>query len=595
LRANNANRGLTDLVSAAQGSGSTALHSDVVILGSGGAALASAVTASQAGLKVIVLERASVLGGTSAISGGALWIPGTRQAIAGGFKDTPEAARTYLRAVLGESYRAELIDAFLKSGPDALAFLEDHTDLKYSVRDLSPDYYPELPGATDRGRALEVSEFDGKKIGKYFELLRPPPRSMMGFGGMMVNRVDIYHFLNMRRSLKSVFHLARLTARFAIDRFQYSRGTRLVIGNAMIAALLKASLDKGVEFRMSVETTAFLTGADGGVAGVVARAADGSTLHIHASRGVVLGTGGLSQRADAIKERPDTRADHLSMAAPHSDGSMMSLAERQLGAQVGGHLRENFYWAPMSEMRDKRGDRVVFPHIVTDRAKPGIIAVTQNGQRFVNEANSYHRFVQAMMIEQRRGTSRFYLIADRTALSSYGLGLVRARPGLHYPYLANGYLIQGASIAALADRLNIDAHALQTTVNEFNRDAAAGIDRKFQRGATSYNRAMGDATAKHPTLAPLETPPFYAVRVVTGDLGSAKGLMTDAKARVLRTDGTVIHGLYAVGTDMNSVMGGTYPGPGIVLGTGLTFGYIAARSMIEIQPERRETPRMKID
>lgn len=560
---------------------SATLDSDVVILGSGGAALAAAVTAAQARLKVIVLERATVLGGTSAISGGALWIPGTRQAVAGGFKDSSEQARTYLRQVLGESYRDDIIEAFLRRGPEALAFLEDHTELKYSVRNLSPDYHPELPGATDCGRALEVGEFDGAKLGAYFERLRPPPRCMMGFGGMMVNRLDIYHFLNMRRSLKSFIHLARLTARFAIDRLKYSRGTRLVIGNAMIAALLKAAIDKGVDFRFGVETTSFLTDPAGSVVGVMAREANGLILHIQAHSGVVLGTGGLSRHADVLKERPGTRSDHISMAAPHADGAMISLANRQLNAQVGGHLQENFYWAPMSEMKDAHGAKVVFPHIVTDRAKPGIIAVTEGGERFVNEANSYHRFVQAMMAEQRRGVARFYLIADRRALNAYGLGLVRARPGLHRHFLETGYLIESGSIPALATRLNIDSSALQRTIQEFNEDATAGIDRRFHRGISSYNRAMGDANAKHSTLAPLDNPPFYAVRIVTGDLGSAKGLMTDAEARVLRTDGSIIRGLYAVGTDMNSVMGGTYPGPGIVLGTGLTFGYVAARSIIE--------------
>ncbi len=557
------------------------VHCDVVIIGSGGAALAAAVTAAHFKLKVVVVERAGAIGGTSAISGGALWIPCTRQALAGGFADSPEQARTYLRAVLADSYREDMIDTFLRRGPEALAFLEDHTELKYTVRDLSPDYYPELPGATDCGRALEVGEFDGRKLGGYFERLRPPPACMMGFGGMMVNRLDIYHFTNMRHSLKSFLHLARLTAGFAWDRLRYSRGTRLVIGNSMVAALLKSAIDSGVELRLGMTTTAFVSGDDGRVLGVAAKNADGTELVIRSRGGVVLGTGGMSRHPNVLRERPGTRSDHISMASPHADGTMIALAERQLAAQVGGKLTENFYWAPMSESKDKSGARVVFPHIVTDRAKPGIIAVTQKGERFVNEANSYHRFVQAMTAQQQKGIDRFYLIADRAALYAYGLGLVRPKPGRHRPFVINGYLIEAPTIDLLAARLDIDRRSLQKTIENFNQGASAGIDPQFQRGASSYNRAMGDRNAKHPNLAPLQTAPYYAVRIFTGDLGSAKGLFTDVNARVRSTSGDIIPGLYAVGTDMNSVVGGTYPGPGIVLGTGLTFGYIAARAIIE--------------
>jgi succinate dehydrogenase/fumarate reductase flavoprotein subunit len=348
----------------------------------------------------------------------------------------------------------------------------------------------------------------------------------------------------------------------------------------MIAALLKAALDDGVQFHLDAETLSFSFDT-GGVRGVVARLVDGIVVNIQARGGVILATGGLSRHPDVIKHRPDTRGDHLSMAAPKADGTMISMAERQLGAQVGGKLQSNFYWAPMSEMKEKSGTCEVFPHIVTDRAKPGIIAVTEKGLRFVNEANSYHRFVEAMRAQQRGGVSRFYLIADRKALGAYGLGLVRPGPGLHGKFLDNGYLVKAASVASLAGRLDIDSSALEATIEEFNRDAAAGVDRRFQKGASSFNRAGGDATAKNACLAPLDTPPFYAVRIVTGDLGSAMGLMTDGNARVQKSDGTVIPGLYAVGTDMNSAMGGAYPGPGIVLGTGLTFGYVAARAIIE--------------
>jgi succinate dehydrogenase/fumarate reductase flavoprotein subunit len=557
------------------------MECDVVVLGTGAAGLAAAVTAAHAGLSVIVLERDHMIGGTSAISGGAIWIPGTRQAVAGGFKDSLDNARLYLRNVLAGCYNAELVETFLARGPEALAFLEDNTELRYTVRELSPDYYPEIQGATDSGRALEVAEYDGKKLGRYFELLRAPPAGMMVLGGMMVNKMDIHHLLNMRKSLESFIHCVKLVARFVRDRLTYPRGTRLVIGNAMVARLLKSALDKGVKFHLNAETTSFLMSADGRVEGVAARLSDHTTAHIRTTGGVILATGGLSRNPQVLGDRPDTGEDHLSMASPKSDGTMMYLGEK-LGAQLGGGLLSNFYWAPMSAMIDEDGRKEIFPHIVTDRAKPGIIAVTDKGVRFVNEANSYHRFVEAMRAELRQGTSRFYLIADSKALKSYGLGLARPSPGINTKLVRNGYLIEAATIEALAMRLNIaPSSSLQTTINEFNRDAAVGVDPQFQKGASSYNRAMGDPGAAHPCLAPIAVPPFYAVRIVTGDLGSAKGLVTDANTRVQKRDGSIIPGLYAVGSDMNSVMAGGYPGPGITLGPALTFGYVAAKTILE--------------
>ena len=188
-----------------------------------------------------------------------------------------------------------------------------------------------------------------------------------------------------------------------------------------------------------------------------------------------------------------------------------------------------------------------------------------------------------MLAQQREGAGRFYLIADHKSLRAYGLGLARPAPGINTALIRDGYLIQAPTIAALAARIGIDPAALEGTLAEFNRDAAAGVDPKFHKGDDSYNRAQGDMSAPHPCLAPIVNGPFYAVRIHTGDLGSAKGLVTDGEARVLRKDGTVLRGLYAVGSDMNSVMSGTYPGPGVTLGPGLTFGYVAGRSLATSQ------------
>lgn len=502
---------------------------------------------------------------------------------AGGFDDSPDKVRAYLRALLGDHYDHALIEAFLSRGPEALAFLEDHTELRYAVRALSPDYYPDLPGATDNGRALEVGEFDGRRLRSWFERLRAPPPGMMLYGGLMLSRIDVHHFMNFRRAPASFMHCARLMLRFWRDRLSHGRGTRLVIGNAMVAALLKGCLDRGVRIRTGATAMDLLV-EDGWVAGVRARGPDGEPLRVRAGA-VVLDTGGISRRPEVLADRPDTGGDHLSMAAPGADGAMLRAAVA-IGAREGADMISNFYWAPMSRARHADGREETFPHIVTDRARPGVIAVNDQGQRFANEANSYHRFVTAMRAERERGRRRFFLITDTPGLKRNGLGLARPAPGDNRKLAASGYLISAPTLAALAGRLDLSPAALETTVERFNRQAEAREDPDFQRGASSYNRAMGDPRMPHPNLAPLRRGAFHAVEIFTGDLGSARGLVTNASAQVLDERGAPIPGLYAIGSDMNSITAGEYAGPGVTLGPGLTFGYVAARTIAE----QRVTP-----
>ena len=495
---------------------------DVIVIGSGAAGFAAAVTACCKGLSVLMLEKAGQFGGTSAISGGAVWLHDTDQARAEGKSGSAEAMKTYLRTIIGEGqYREDLAEAFVSAGREALAFLEREGAVKYSLRPLSPDYYPDEPGAVDVGRALEVVEYDGRELGDAFRDLRSPPPGMLLFGGMMVNRVDIQHFLDMRRSLRSLAHCTRLLLRYARDRVKYPRGTRLAMGNALIARMATTALRKGMNLRLNVNVLA-LCEAQGAVHGVEIEY-QGQRETLHARRGVVLAAGGFAAGALAARYRPHTR-EHFTMSPPANDGAALHLAAA-LNAREGADRASNFFWAPVSVLTRADGSEERFPHLVTDRAKPGVIAVNQRAVRFVNESSSYHHFASAM----------------------------------------------------LAQQLGLDAQTLSETVARYNRDAAQGVDREFAKGGNSYNRAMGDPGHQPDACnAPLLSAPFYAIKLYTGDLGTSRGLITTADAQVVNTQGNPIPGLYAVGNDMDSLMAGTYPGPGITLGPGLTFGYLAA-------------------
>jgi glycine/D-amino acid oxidase-like deaminating enzyme len=549
---------------------------DLIVLGSGAAGFAAATTAACRGLKVLIVEKASTFGGTSAISGGAVWIYGTDQAKAAGAKDSAEAMRNYLQHVIGAGYDADLVDAFIERGHEAMRWLHANTELSYSLRPHSPDYYPNAPGGTERGRALEIDEYDGNRLGEHFAKLRMPPPGMLLFGGMMVNRVDIQHFLSFRRSPASLWHCIKLMSRYALDRLHHPRGTRLTTGNALIARLATTAFANGVELWLDSHAQVLII-EDGAVRGArITR--DGRTQDVRSRGGVVCAMGGFAASAMAANFRPPSLDPHLTMSPSSNIGDGLRLSAAA-NAAVGEGLAANFFWAPVSEAVHANGERERFPHLVTDRAKPGVIAVNQAAQRFVNESNSYHHFVQTMFAT---GNTRCWLICDATAMNSYGMGLARPSPVDNSALVASGYLKQGKTIEQLAQGIGLNPLALRQTLERYNNDAREGVDRAFEKGGNSYNRYMGDpARRPNPCLAPLERGPFYAIAIHTGDLGSARGLRTDRFANVLDNHGKPIEGLYAGGNDMNSIMDGTYPGPGITLGPGLTFGYIAATHIAE--------------
>lgn len=544
--------------------------------------MAAALYAAIAGKKVLLVEHTEFLGGTMALSAGTVWTPNTKHAAGAG--DSPEKAALFLDNVVGNYARPALRRAFLDAAPDAIAALEDNSDVQFRAYPLHPDYVQEVDGASLRGRALEVPPFDGRKLGNAFALLRPPIPEFTVLGGMMVSRGDIDHLLKMNRSMVSFVHAIRLLVRHASDRLRHPRGTRLVMGNALVGRFVRSLLDRDVDIVMRTSVTS-LHRNNGAVDGVTLRCGD-AVRHVGAAKAVVLAGGGFvhhATRRAALLAKP---APEFSTVAPGSTGELQDLA-MALGARFCEGNLDNAFWAPVSLRKRADGTTAVFPHFVFDRSKPGTVCVNKNGKRFVNESTSYHLFARAMYDANKRSPNiPTYLIADAVALKRYGLGMVRPGGRGLTPYLADGYLTQGASLRDLAQKLGLDAGNLERTVAAMNGYATSGIDPEFTRGSTAYHHAAGDAAVTpNPNLGPIATPPFYAIRLLPADIGAANGLVTNDDAQVLGFNDVPVAGLYACGADMQSIMGGTYPGPGVTLGPAITFAYRAMRHALGARDE----------
>ena len=550
---------------------------DVVVVGAGGAGLSAGLCAAIDGARVLIVERTGHVGGTTAWSGGTTWIPATRHAATVEAVDSIETAAGYLTRAVGARTPEAMRRAFLEAGPRAVDFVEANSEVRYRAYPLHPDYLSEIEGSTPKGRALEPLPFDGRRLGGLFALLRPPIPEFTVLGGMMVDRNDIFHLLRIGRSFASFRHCARILLRHLRDRLRHPRGTRLVMGNALVARLLHSLAQRdNVSLAMNASVDALRRGSDGVDALDVTQSGRRHALRVRG--GVILASGGFNRD-------PRLRAALLPgidiawcPGAPGHTGEAHALA-KPLGARYGGGAASNAFWAPVSLRRRADGSTAVFPHFLMDRGKPGTLAVDRTGRRFVNETTSYHLFALAMQ-EARERASPAYLIADTRAVRRYGIGMVRPGGKGLAPFLADGYLVAADTPEALAAKLGIDPNALRDTMTRFNALAAEGIDRDFGRGTTADQRHLGDAAASaggNPTLRALTEAPFYAVRLYPGDIGAATGFVTDECARVLDGNDAPVPGLYAVGNDMHSVMGGVYPGPVITIGPGLAFGYLAGR------------------
>ncbi len=549
---------------------------DVIVVGSGAAGLSAAAVAATQSQTVLLLESASQIGGTTAISGGMVWVPANHKMIEIGLDDSLEIAKRYLQHTVTGS--DEKMEAFLATSDEAIRYLEQHTSLKLRPVKRYPDYYPDLPGATLGGRVLEPVPFDGSELGAHFAHLRWPLPEFMLFGGMMISREDIPHLRRVGQSLQSTIHTFKLVAQYAKQRMRHLRGTTLYLGNALAGRLYKSVLDLGVDVRVEASVVKLLsTGDRCSVTGVEVRE-HGQLRQVVANKGVVLATGGLSH-STALRRHyiPEGVSDVTACAESESLNRGAELALDATDVLLSAPTQQGGFWVPASVFQRADQSLGVYPHTVTDRAKPGLIAVNQQGRRFVNEAVSYHEFVKAQVDPQHHAVPA-YLICDSRFLWKYGLGKIKPFTYGLDADIASGYLKRADTLESLGGQLGLPDNALASTVNTFNHYAASGEDPEFGRGANAYQRHLGDADQQpNPCVAVIARAPFYAVEVIPSDLGMSAGMQTDAHARVLGADKRPITGLYACGNDMASVMNGAYPGPGITLGPALTFAYIAAQ------------------
>ena len=538
----------------------------MIVVGAGASGMTAALVAANEGASVLVLESTSQVGGTSARSSGTLWIP----------RDT-EAAATYLDALVGDKADRAMRQAFLAAGPAMIAYLEEHAGFAFRPFEHHPDYRQELPGAALGVRPLESPPFDGRTLGDEFDKLGWPIPELMLFGGMMVRRVEAEQLMRAAKSIDAALVGARLVARFLADRLRYRRGTRLVLGNALVGRLFKNLLDRKVPIWLSTRVERLMPDV------VVQK--NGEPLHLRARKGVILAGGGFpSSRVLREKYLPQPVAQHTP-AGEGCVGETLRLGQ-EAGGVLGAQGEDNALWFPSSIGTRRDGSTAVYPHILLDRAKPGLIAVGASGRRFTDEAASYHEFARAMY---RTGNIPAWLVCDRRFIWNYGLGMIRPLTPSLRRYLESGYLLEARAVG-------IDAEALSQTVRRHNEFARTGVDLDFGKGGNALDRANGDpAHRPNPCLGVIDEQQLYALRVEATPMATSLGLRTNQHAQVCNAAGQAIPGLYAVGNDMHSVMGGEYPGPGTQLGPGMTFAYLAAMHAVhegKLQnTEQAEQPR----
>jgi 3-oxosteroid 1-dehydrogenase len=552
---------------------------DVIVVGSGAGGLTAAVSAHDLGQSVVVLEKSDQYGGTSAISGGGVWVPCNHLLAAAGASDSHDEALTYLKAATRGMVAEARLLAYLEHAPKMLRYLEEKTWLKYRAMTAYSDYYPHLPGAKPGSRTLDPLPFDASRLGEEFVHMRPPqPGTLIG-GRITMTAGEAHTILCKDRGWTTLFARRMLTYWLDLPwRLRTKRDRRLTLGSSLIGSLRRSMMDRSIALWLNAPFESLIVDSRR-IIGVTAKR-DGKQVRIGARRGVILAAGGFEhnqQMREQYLPKP-TRTEWT--VTPEANTGDAIRAGLEAGARL--DLMDHAWWAPTVFIAGREKRRALF----VERALPGCVMINRLGKRFVDEAAPYSDIVYAMYADNEKSNANLpaWLIFDAEFRRKYPCGpllpgMVRPDKSLPSSWLGSVFFRAG-SLDSLASQIQVDAAGLRETIERMAEFAQSGDDKEFGKGSNPFDRYYGDVNVKpNPCLAPIAKPPFYAMRIDAGDIGTKGGLLTDEYARVVREDGQPIPGLYAIGNTSAAVMGPSYPGAGSTLGPAMTFGYIAAHHL----------------
>jgi succinate dehydrogenase/fumarate reductase flavoprotein subunit len=551
---------------------------DVLVVGSGGGGMTAALAADASGLDTLVVEKSSQFGGSTALSGGGIWVPGAPSQCKAGYVPDPDRVFEYLKQITGGLVSDARLRRYVASAPEMMQFLENLSPwLKFVWKPGYADYYPELPGGSEKGSTINVPAIDLRKLGDEEQNLLQP--LALAPKGIWFAPKDLRLFYQVRQNWRGKAVLVKLIWRMFRARVFGDR--MAAIGQSLAARLRLALQQQDIPLWLNSPATELITDVDGSVTGAVVER-DGRQQRIRARHGVILASGGFDHDMARRREHLPVLEKDWSFGNPASMGDGIRAGEKAGGST---DLLDEAWWFPAICWPDGR-----LQFMLNERMMPSQFVVNGDGKRFINEAAPYMDFAHAMIEGHRCGVAHIpcwlitdirsfhrYVVAGHLPIPKVPFAPVPTGRKVPKAWLESGVVKEASSFEELAAKIEVPAANLRASAERFNELARSGHDDDFNRGDSAYDNYYGDPTLANPNLYPLGKPPYFAFPIILGDLGTSGGLRTDEFARVLRDDDSIVKGLYAVGNASAAVMGRSYAGAGATIGPAMTFGYVAAK------------------